>query len=176
MAAAAVARARRRCSARGAPRRGGRRRRARGRTAARRSLAARARLAEGRALAAAGERAAAVEALRDAERELHALRRRCACATRPSASCGASATASCARATATGGGPLTAREREIAELVAAGRTNREVAEQLVAQHRTVEAHLRSIYGKLDVRSRIELAHALRRVTPGDDPEQRRPKA
>ena len=57
---------------------------------------------------------------------------------------------------------LTAREREIAGLVAAGRTNREVAEQLVLSTRTIEAHLRSIYAKLGVRSRTELAHALQR--------------
>ena len=54
-------------------------------------------------------------------------------------------------------GLLTAREREIAELVAAGRTNREVAAQLVLSERTIEAHLRNIYAKLGVRSRVELA-------------------
>ena len=64
------------------------------------------------------------------------------------------------------GGPLTSREREIAELVAAGRTNREVAEQLVLSTRTVEAHLRYIYGKLDVRSRVELARELQRLDGG----------
>ena len=58
------------------------------------------------------------------------------------------------------GDPLTAREREIAELVAAGRTNREVAEQLVLSTRTIEAHLRNIYAKLGVRSRVELARDL----------------
>ena len=42
---------------------------------------------------------------------------------------------------------LTAREREIAMLVAAGRTNREVAEQLVLSARTIEAHLRNVYGE-----------------------------
>jgi DNA-binding CsgD family transcriptional regulator len=59
-----------------------------------------------------------------------------------------------------GNGPLTDREREIAELVAAGRTNREVARQLVLSPRTVEAHLRTIYAKLGVRSRVELARGL----------------
>ena len=54
-------------------------------------------------------------------------------------------------------GPLTAREREIALLVADGRTNREVAEQLVLSAKTIEAHLRNIYAKLGVRSRVELA-------------------
>jgi DNA-binding CsgD family transcriptional regulator len=54
-------------------------------------------------------------------------------------------------------GALTAREREIALLVADGRTNREVAEQLVLSAKTIEAHLRNIYAKLGVRSRVELA-------------------
>jgi DNA-binding NarL/FixJ family response regulator len=57
-------------------------------------------------------------------------------------------------------GPLTGREREIAELAAAGRTNREIAEQLVLSTRTIEAHLRNVYAKLGVRSRIELTRAL----------------
>ena len=60
---------------------------------------------------------------------------------------------------------MTAREREIAELVAAGRTNREVAAQLFLSSRTIEAHLRNIYGKLDVRSRVELARAVQRNEP-----------
>jgi len=59
-------------------------------------------------------------------------------------------------------GPLTAREREIADLVAAGRTNREVAEQLVLSAKTIEAHLRNIYAKLGVRSRVELAREVER--------------
>ena len=54
-------------------------------------------------------------------------------------------------------GGLTARESEIAGLVAGGRTNREIAEQLVLSPRTIEAHLRNIYAKLGVRSRVELA-------------------
>ena len=53
--------------------------------------------------------------------------------------------------------------------VAAGRTNREVAEQLVLSPRTIEAHLRNIYAKLGVRSRVELARDL-----GAGPE--RPRA
>jgi DNA-binding NarL/FixJ family response regulator len=60
---------------------------------------------------------------------------------------------------------LTPREREIAELVEAGRANREVAAQLFLGSRTIEAHLRNIYGKLDVRSRVELAHAVQRNEP-----------
>ncbi len=51
---------------------------------------------------------------------------------------------------------LTPREREIAELVAAGKRNSEIAEELVLSERTVANHLRHIYEKLDVRNRAEL--------------------
>jgi DNA-binding CsgD family transcriptional regulator len=56
--------------------------------------------------------------------------------------------------------PLSRREREIAMLVAAGRTSREVAEELVIGVRTVESHLTRIYDKLGIHSRTELASAL----------------
>jgi DNA-binding CsgD family transcriptional regulator len=52
---------------------------------------------------------------------------------------------------------LTEGERRIAELVAAGRTNREIAAALFLTVSTVEAALWKIYRKLDVRSRTELA-------------------
>ncbi|HKN94131.1 MAG TPA: AAA family ATPase [Thermoleophilaceae bacterium] len=52
---------------------------------------------------------------------------------------------------------LTPTERRIAELVAQGNTNREVAAKLVVTAGTVEAHLTRIYGKLGIRSRTELA-------------------
>jgi predicted ATPase/DNA-binding CsgD family transcriptional regulator len=48
---------------------------------------------------------------------------------------------------------LTARELEVLGLVAEGLTDAQVAERLVVSLRTVNAHLRSIYRKLDVRSR-----------------------
>jgi predicted ATPase/DNA-binding CsgD family transcriptional regulator len=48
---------------------------------------------------------------------------------------------------------LTARELEVLALVAEGRTDAEVAEQLVLSLRTVHAHLRSVYRKLDVHTR-----------------------
>ena len=131
-----------------------------------RTLAARAALAHGRALAAAGDRPSAVRVLATADtafdgfgaarrhdeavRELRRLGHR---VTRP--------------ARATDGGPLTAREHEIAELVATGRTNREIAEQLVLSPRTIEAHLRSIYAKLAVRSRVELTRALQHTAHSD---------
>jgi DNA-binding CsgD family transcriptional regulator len=58
------------------------------------------------------------------------------------------------------GDELTPTERRIAELVARGRTNKEVAAQLFVTPRTVEGHLTRIYEKLGVRSRAELAHRL----------------
>jgi DNA-binding CsgD family transcriptional regulator len=52
---------------------------------------------------------------------------------------------------------LTAREREVAELVASGLRNREIATRLFISRRTVEASLSRAYAKLGVRSRSELA-------------------
>ena len=57
-------------------------------------------------------------------------------------------------------GGLTETERRIAELVAQGRSNKQVASQLFITARTVEGHLTRIYEKLGVRSRAELAHRL----------------
>ncbi len=56
---------------------------------------------------------------------------------------------------------LTAAERRVATLVAAGRTNKEVAAALYLAERTVAGHLTHIYAKLGVRSRTELARQLR---------------
>ena len=55
---------------------------------------------------------------------------------------------------------LTPTEAQVARLVAMGRTNREVADALFMSVHTVEANLKRIYGKLQVRSRTELAHKL----------------
>jgi DNA-binding CsgD family transcriptional regulator len=52
---------------------------------------------------------------------------------------------------------LTAAERRVADLVAEGRTNREVAAALFLTERTVASHLTHVYAKLGVRSRTELA-------------------
>jgi DNA-binding NarL/FixJ family response regulator len=52
---------------------------------------------------------------------------------------------------------LTKAERRVAEAVAAGRTNREVADHLFVSVKTVDFHLQAIYRKLNVRSRTELA-------------------
>ncbi|HEY7602728.1 MAG TPA: AAA family ATPase [Gaiellaceae bacterium] len=58
------------------------------------------------------------------------------------------------------GDELTPSERRIAELVAEGKTNKEVAALLVIADRTVESALTQVYRKLDVRSRTELARKL----------------
>jgi DNA-binding CsgD family transcriptional regulator len=58
---------------------------------------------------------------------------------------------------------LTSAERGVAALVAAGRTNREVAAELFTTVGTVEVHLTRIYRKLGLRSRTELA---RKVAEG----------
>lgn len=51
---------------------------------------------------------------------------------------------------------LTAQELHIAKLVATGATSREVGAQLYLSPRTIEAHLRSIFRKLDITSRRQL--------------------
>lgn len=60
----------------------------------------------------------------------------------------------------TGVAALTAQERRIAELAAAGATNREIAETLFLIQRTVETHLTSVYRKLGIDGRPTLAAAL----------------
>ncbi|MGA5642928.1 ATP-binding protein [Streptomyces cinereoruber] len=52
---------------------------------------------------------------------------------------------------------LTASERKVARLIAAGHTNRSAAEALVVSPHTVNTHLASIFRKLGVRSRVHLA-------------------
>lgn len=52
---------------------------------------------------------------------------------------------------------LTAAEQRVASLVSGGATNREAAITLFVGRKTIEAHLSSVYRKLGVRSRSELA-------------------
>ena len=54
-------------------------------------------------------------------------------------------------------GGLTPTEERVADLVAEGRSNKEVAEALFVTVRTVEANLTRVYAKLGIRSRTELA-------------------
>ena len=59
-------------------------------------------------------------------------------------------------------GGLTAREVQVLALVVEGRTNRQIAAQLVISEHTVRRHLQNVFGKLDVSSRAAAtAYALR---------------
>ena len=70
-------------------------------------------------------------------------------------------------------GMLTAREREVAALVADGLTNKDIAARLVVSKRTVDAHLEHILGKLGYGSRVQVAalasaaRAREEADPGD---------
>ena len=55
---------------------------------------------------------------------------------------------------------LTSTEQSVASLVVAGLTNRQVGEKLFISRYTVDSHLRAIYRKLGVASRVELANAM----------------
>jgi DNA-binding CsgD family transcriptional regulator len=66
---------------------------------------------------------------------------------------------------ARGGSPLSAREREVAEAVAFGLSNKELAARLNISVRTVENHLRSIFAKLNVTTRTRLAARLHEAAP-----------
>ena len=51
------------------------------------------------------------------------------------------------------GNPLTARELQVLRLIASGRTNKEIADELCLSERTIDRHVSNILGKLDVPSR-----------------------
>jgi DNA-binding CsgD family transcriptional regulator len=111
--------------------------------------AARTRLLQGRALRRAGRRADATAALADARERLTAI---------GAVPWAAQVDAEGDRVTPSrADGDLTATERKIADLVAAGRRNREIAAELFVSVATVEAHLTRIYRKVGVRSRTELS-------------------
>jgi DNA-binding CsgD family transcriptional regulator len=65
------------------------------------------------------------------------------------------------------GAPLTDTERRVAELAAAGQTNREIAHALFMSVHTVEAHLTRIFRTVGVQSRTELARADLDSSPAD---------
>ena len=121
----------------------------------------------GRALAQAGQRERAAEELRraaaeldacgalryrdHAESELRKLGHRIHRRTRRGKSDGA------------GLESLSERELQVARLVLDSKTNPEIAAELFLSKKTVETHLRNIFRKLDVSSRIELARAVERA-------------
>jgi DNA-binding CsgD family transcriptional regulator len=125
--------------------------------------AARARIVAGRALAAAGDRDGAVIELEHASAELEsggalgyldAARRELRRLGRRRRG----------RTDETGLIALSARELEVAALVAAEATNKQIAGELLLSEKTVESHLRNVFAKLRVSSRSEVAqlvHAAR---------------
>jgi DNA-binding CsgD family transcriptional regulator len=133
--------------------------------------AARARILAGRALGRARERERAVDELeraieqldacgaaryrQEAERELRRLGRHVHHRTRPGKRDGA------------GVETLTQRELEVARLVVDRRTNPEIAAELFLSIKTIESHLRSIFRKLDVTSRHEVARTMERAEHPD---------
>jgi DNA-binding CsgD family transcriptional regulator/Tfp pilus assembly protein PilF len=69
-------------------------------------------------------------------------------------------------------GGLSAREREVAALVAQGKSNREIAAVLVVSERTAEAHVSNILGKLGLNTRAQIAAWT--IEKGLFPPHRRP--
>jgi DNA-binding NarL/FixJ family response regulator len=119
-------------------------------------------LRAGVALAAAGDVEAGLERLSGAYRAARKLGARplAAEAAREAAALGDSVVRRLGRgaeADAEDGG-LSRREREVVRLLAVGRTNREIAQELFLSPRTVDMHVRNILRKLDCRSRVEAAN------------------
>lgn len=127
--------------------------------------AGRSRIVAGRALAAAKDRDRAVEELRRARQQLAGCgaRRFENEAARALRELGDAAPAPVARSPGDiGTKDLSGREREVARLVASGRTNPEIAEALFLSTKTVEGHMRRIFRKLDVTSRAQVAAVVSR--------------
>jgi DNA-binding NarL/FixJ family response regulator/Arc/MetJ family transcription regulator len=133
--------------------------------------AARCRMLAGIALAHGGDREQAVRLIAEAERELgsRGANRYRDEAARELRRLGLRVAARQRRSAASGGlEALSGREREIAERVALGRTNREIAAELFLSEKTVEGHMTSIFGKLGVTARAAVAEAVGRShTPSD---------
>jgi DNA-binding NarL/FixJ family response regulator len=136
-------------------------------------VAARLRTLSGRGLAAAGDTDGAVDLLTRAEQELAAcgaahLRDE---AARELRRLGRRVSARQRRGAPAGGGlqALSGREREVAGLVAQGRTNRQIAAELYLSEKTVESHLSRVFSKLGVSSRAEVAETVGREGSGTSP-------
>ena len=112
-------------------------------------------LRAGVALAAAGDRETALERLGGAYRTARKLGARplAAEAATEVAKLGGSVSRRVSEETG-----LTRRELEVVRLIAVGRTNRDVAQELFLSPRTVDMHVRHILRKLDCHSRVEAAH------------------
>lgn len=120
---------------------------------------ARLRLVRGQVLRRAGRRREADEVIRGAREAFGRLG-----ATTYTDQCDRELKASgVERRRQSGIGELTPQEATVAELVAAGRTNKEVAGELYISVKTVQYHLTRVYTKLGLRSRSELAGHLTSV-------------
>jgi len=115
----------------------------------------------GVALAAAGEREPALERLCAAYRTARKLGAKplAAEAARAVAALGESVDRRLGRRAAAdaAGAGLSRRELEVVRLVGAGRTNRQIAQELFLSKRTVDMHVHNVLRKLDCRSRLEAA-------------------
>ena len=87
-------------------------------------------------------------------------------ATWSSRSCASSAGPSTGAAARAASRRSRARELEIARLVVDRQTNTQIAAALFLSKKTVETHLRNIFGKVGVSSRVELARAVERADRG----------
>jgi DNA-binding CsgD family transcriptional regulator len=127
--------------------------------------AARCRTLAGEALAAAGRREDGVRELQRAEAELSALgaERYRDEAARQLRRLGQRVAARQRRGGGEGLDALSGREREIADRVAEGRTNREIGAELFLSEKTVEGHLTRVFAKLGVTSRAEVAEVVGRT-------------
>jgi DNA-binding CsgD family transcriptional regulator len=66
---------------------------------------------------------------------------------------------------------LSNREREVVQLLLQGRSNKQIASSLTISERTVEFHLKNIYTKFDVSSRVELILKLGSAVEGSETEK-----
>lgn len=80
----------------------------------------------------------------------------------PAQHCGCQDTIACAPTIVAPSGVLTPRESEILNLIAAGLSNREIADRLFLSPRTVERHIANLYLKLDVHTKAEAIDHVRR--------------
>jgi DNA-binding NarL/FixJ family response regulator len=140
--------------------------------------AARSRLLAARALTVAGERDEAVSQAETAHRELdsygaHGHRDEAAALLR---ALGRRVARRGARGAGDGVDALSARELEVARLVADGLSNKEIAAQLYLSEKTIETHLSRAYGKLGVSKRAALASRVAArglsAAPGGGPRAR----
>ncbi len=118
----------------------------------------------GQLLSSVGQRDCAIEQLELAERDLSkaGAKRERNEAARLLRSLGRRAPTISDNTSPVGVGSFSAREREVAELVAADRTNRQIGKALFISEKTVERHLSRIFEKLQVKSRVSVAREMER--------------